>query len=109
MKLFTLCILFAILSQKSDAQDWLTSGNTGITTSNFIGTIDNADLIFKTNNVERGRLLKKGPWRFGKGANYATFDNGSLSFTGNATYKVGDSQYVFQLASSANYGLFFNK
>jgi hypothetical protein len=36
---------------------WSLTGNTGTSSSNFIGTTDNAPLIFKTNNTERMRLL----------------------------------------------------
>jgi len=35
---------------------WGTSGNSGTTTSNFIGTTDAQDLIFKTNGVEHMRI-----------------------------------------------------
>ena len=36
---------------------WNTTGNSGTTNSNFLGTTDCVPLIFKTNNVERMRLL----------------------------------------------------
>lgn len=38
---------------------WKFGGNTGTSqsTPNFLGTTDNADLVFKTNNVERMRIL----------------------------------------------------
>jgi Head domain of trimeric autotransporter adhesin len=32
---------------------WLTTGNSGIAASNFLGTIDNINLRFRTNNIER--------------------------------------------------------
>lgn len=35
---------------------WSLTGNTETTASNFIGTIDNVDLIFKSNSIERFRL-----------------------------------------------------
>ncbi|GAA4453068.1 hypothetical protein GCM10023092_12900 [Rurimicrobium arvi] len=41
----------------SGTTDWSTNGNSGTSaTTNFIGTTDNADLVFKANNVESGRL-----------------------------------------------------
>lgn len=40
--------------------DWHLNGNTGITATNFIGTINAADLIFKTNNAERMRITSAG-------------------------------------------------
>jgi hypothetical protein len=50
-----------------------------------------------------------GSSRFGATDKYAQFDdNGNLSFTGGAKYKVGTNKYVFQFAKSPNYGLFFN-
>lgn len=37
---------------------WLTAGNSGtIAATNFLGTIDNIDLVFRTNNIERMRVL----------------------------------------------------
>jgi hypothetical protein len=39
---------------------WLLTGNTGTTpTTNFIGTIDDQDLVFRRNNVERLRLTNR--------------------------------------------------
>jgi len=38
------------------SNSWGTTGNTGITTSNFIGPTNCAPLIFKTRNIERMRL-----------------------------------------------------
>ncbi|MBU2995018.1 hypothetical protein KO500_01165 [Cellulophaga baltica] len=39
---------------------WTTSGNSGITATNFIGTVDLNDLIFKTNNIERINIKATG-------------------------------------------------
>ena len=39
---------------------WLTSGNSGITTSNFLGTVNAAPLIFETSNTESARILSTG-------------------------------------------------
>jgi len=44
----------------SSQTSWLTTGNTNITSTNFIGTKNAQPLIFKTNNVERMRLTKNG-------------------------------------------------
>jgi hypothetical protein len=50
-----------------------------------------------------------GSSRFGSATNYGQFDdNGNLSFTGTANYKVGGNKYAFQFATIPNYGLFFN-
>ncbi len=39
---------------------WSLTGNASTTTSNFVGTTDSKDLIFKTNNTERMRLTSSG-------------------------------------------------
>jgi trimeric autotransporter adhesin len=40
---------------------WNVTGNTGISSStNFLGTINSADLVFKTNNLERMRITSAG-------------------------------------------------
>ncbi len=40
---------------------WLTGGNTGTTpTANFLGTIDNTTMVFRTNNAERMRIMNNG-------------------------------------------------
>jgi len=42
----------------SESQDWKIHGNTGTNpTSNFIGTIDAADLQFRTGNINRMRIM----------------------------------------------------
>jgi hypothetical protein len=42
-----------IISEKAT---WMAGGNAGITTNDFIGTTDNADMVFKRNNSEGLRL-----------------------------------------------------
>jgi hypothetical protein len=40
---------------------WLTTGNTGtVPATNFLGTIDNQDLVFRTNNTEKARVTAGG-------------------------------------------------
>ena len=40
---------------------WRTTGNAGTTAgSNFIGTTDSVDLVFRSNNTEKMRILSKG-------------------------------------------------
>lgn len=36
---------------------WLLTGNTGTTTANFLGTLDNQNLSFRTNNLQRMTIL----------------------------------------------------
>lgn len=56
-------ILFSFLALTSiaRAQDWSLTGNAGTTPgTNFIGTTDNKDLVFKTNNTEWMKLTSTG-------------------------------------------------
>ena len=43
-----------IKTGKDTASAWSTNGNAGITNSNFLGTTDNANIIFKRNNIRAG-------------------------------------------------------
>lgn len=54
--------LTIIVATSANAQkNWLVKGNAGIdSTINFLGTTDKAPLIFRTNNVEKMRILKSG-------------------------------------------------
>jgi hypothetical protein len=92
-------------------QSWSITGNTGIKPgTNFVGTKDQQDLVFKTNGLEAGRILTaNNSWRFGSNGNFANISsNGEFSFNGDGVYKVGGNRYVFQTAGAAKYGLFFN-
>ncbi|SFP67410.1 tail fiber domain-containing protein [Parafilimonas terrae] len=109
MKKIFLFMMLAYCVQHTSAQSWNTTGNSGLTTNNFLGTKDNKDLIFKVKNTERGRLLKTGIWRLGNGTNYVRIDTaGVLTFSSNAFYQVGSNKYVFRCALNPRYGLFFN-
>ena len=57
-KLYTIMML-ACYMQHASTQSWNITGNSGLTTSNFLGTTDNNDVIFKANNIERGRLAAR--------------------------------------------------
>ena len=102
-------IMFCI-SEFSFAQTWNTTGNAGtIPSTNFIGTTDAKDFVFKTNSVEKGRVKSNGQWQFGASGNLAKIDSaGNLTFVGTAGYKVGGNKYAFQYSGNPNYGLFFN-
>lgn len=50
-----------LLVANSPSDAWLTTGNAGTTAgTHFIGTTDNVDLVFKTNNTERMRINANG-------------------------------------------------
>ncbi len=49
-----------------DRNDWTMSGNQNVDPQNqFIGTTDNSDVVFKTNNIERVRVSGNGDVKFG--------------------------------------------
>ncbi len=108
--LLTLVLHLSLVAFKSQAQSWNTTGNAATTPgTNFIGTTDNKDFVFKTFNTEKGRLKSNGLWQFGATSNLAKIDSGgNLSFSGTAAYKVAGNKYAFQYAGNPNYGLFFN-
>jgi hypothetical protein len=109
MKQFVLFFTLAAMVHVASAQNWLITGNTGNINSNFLGTADNKFIIFKTNNIERGRLQNNGIWRFGPPGNTAAIDStGKLLFTGTGFYQLAQNSYVFRLQDKPNYGMFFN-
>ncbi len=62
---------------QANAQSWNINGNAGIAAgTNYLGTSDPNDLVFRTNALERGRILGiDGSWRFGVGSDYAQIDS----------------------------------
>lgn len=109
MKRILFLFATALTAQNSFTQNWLTTGNSGLTNANFLGTTDAKAIIFKTNNMERGRLLNGGLWRFGSAGNFLKVDTlGILSFESAAGYHVGGNRYAFQYSGDPDFGLFFN-
>jgi hypothetical protein len=45
--------------------NWEITGNSNITALNFLGTTNASDVIFKTNNIERSRILSSGNFGIG--------------------------------------------
>jgi len=74
MKKIHFVVLLAFAMQDVHAQSWNTAGNNNITTANFLGTTNSRNLVFKTNNIERGRLTAAGVWRFGPGPVFVQVD-----------------------------------
>jgi hypothetical protein len=82
----------------SGGADWSLTGNTGTTVgTNFLGTTDNKDLVVKTNNVERVRVLSNGNVGIGVAAPGARLSlpdiNASTEATGITWYSAGPLQY----------------
>jgi len=93
MKKIHVAVLFAFAMQNVHAQSWNTVGNNNITTSNFLGTTNSKNLVFKTNNIERGRLSSAGVWRFGCGPVVVQVD---------ATGKLKVGAYTFPSTDGTN-------
>ena len=57
----------------TQANEWKLVGNSGTTAgTNFVGTTDNVDLVFKTNNAEVSRWNAAGALGLGAGTDYGT-------------------------------------
>ena len=54
-KIFTL-LFAAALTHCTHAQNWLTTGNAGLTSGNFLGTTDAVPLNLKVNNKQAGKI-----------------------------------------------------
>ena len=65
-----------IISSETNEVGWLTNGNSGTNPSNnFVGTLDNQVLMFRTNNVERIEFSHKSQIEY--------FNNGNSVFLGH--------------------------
>lgn len=54
-------ILLLLITITTHAQNWFTTGNSGINSGiNFLGTTDGKALVLRTNNVERMRITSQG-------------------------------------------------
>ncbi len=66
-------------------QAWLLNGNSGVTTSQFLGTTDAVDLIIKTNNITRATINSNGEFGLGSvpvsSVKFYTYDT-SHTYTG---------------------------
>lgn len=73
-----------------NAQSWLTTGNAGTTSSNYIGTSDNAPLRIRTNNVDRIYISQSGLVSIG------------------TTTQIGASSFVISNSVSGWCGMYLN-
>jgi hypothetical protein len=99
--------------------DWSLAGNAGTTAgTNFIGTTDAQDLVIKTNNTERARILTTGELGLNESSPTATLhikatgvpDNTTYTFKAkNSTlcglYVRGDGVIVLGAGSNADSGM----
>lgn len=81
------------LSWGSAATSWLTTGNNstsaGIPATNFLGTTDGQDFVFKTNSTERIRVLSGGNTGIGMTAPAALLHSAGQINTGAAAATTG--------------------
>lgn len=87
------------------ANAWLLTGNAGTTAgTNFLGTTDNVDLVLKTNNTEKLRLLSNGNMGLGVAAPTALLDvNGLSRFRNHLTVNAGTANRTAQLRDNGLY------
>src|SRR6478736_200270 len=93
--LLSFTLIFLCLSNYAFSQSWNINGNAGIVSStNYLGTKDPNDLVFRTNAIERGRVLGAGgALRFGSATNNMQVDSlGHLTFAGQGVYRVGGNK-----------------
>jgi hypothetical protein len=91
---------------------WLLDGNTGVTTASFIGSINDADVVFKRNNIESGRLstnltsygISAGLANNSTANTYVGFNSGSNSSNTSSSNNVavGHSALVGGVGLSSN-------
>lgn len=91
------------------SRDWSTTGNSGInggntTTAgvNFLGTIDNNNIDFRTNNIFRGRFSGLG--EFFVGTLNTSLPGDLMNAVGNTTFPWAVNGYT-NFAGGATYGL----
>ena len=94
---------------------WLTNGNSGIASTNFIGPTNAADLIVKTNNTERMRALSTGEVLAGsatlispavagdKLSSFMTVNNNNWAINGINTVAQGGSVYGANTSTTNGY------
>ena len=103
-------IFFSILcGLNANAQSsWSLTGNSGTNaTTNFLGTTDNQDLVFRSNNNERLAIDKNGRIGIGRGMNtlstWANTDNNyELVSEGSSLFVTGENEYSFKVYNAPN-------
>jgi hypothetical protein len=95
------------ISDSITKQAWLLKGNAGTNpATNFIGTTDNNDLVIRTNNTEKIRVLANGNTGVGTTAailsklqvnNVIRIDD-DLSTPGSNTFGIGSNLYIGNLS-----------
>ncbi len=92
-------------STTSSEDDWTTLGNAGTNPSvNFIGTTDNEDLVFKTNNDEQMRIMANGYVGINTTSAEEYLDvNGDIDFGGGSSDWDADGENLHIRARSEDW------
>jgi len=82
----------------TNGNDWSIDGNNGTnSTNNFLGTIDNVNLILRTNNTERMRLLNDGR---------VTVNNNNPFVGDRFTVTGASGEYAINAYATSGYGMY---
>lgn len=82
--------LFLFCNLDVQAQGWTVGGN-DLATNGRLGTNNDVDVLFESNNAVRGRLTKKGVWVFGTSAPTAAVNIGSAEAQDGLKIQVGNA------------------
>ena len=88
-----------LVNDATGTAGWSSTGNSGTNSStDYIGTADAQDLVFRTNNTERYRIFSNGNFRVGsgtdKGKTFQVYGTGYFSNSiGIGTDSIGDTDY----------------
>ena len=101
--IFCMLMLVMSIARPAAAQSWSLTGNNGtLPTTNFVGTKDSKALVFRTNNVERMRVLPNG--RVGIGT---TTPSALLNVNVSSNVSLGTTDN-FLLGATNNFNLAFD-
>ena len=94
----------------SQSSDWTTIGNAGTSSvTNFIGTTDNVDLVFRTNNSEAMRIEAGGEVAIGTtgvaGDNFVEIRTPAADLDGLSSYVSGTGGIAVYASSPDYYGV----
>ncbi|MCP4277266.1 MAG: hypothetical protein GY779_13030, partial [Gammaproteobacteria bacterium] len=88
---------------RADPDDWTINGNAGTTAgTNFLGTTDAQDLVFKTNSVEVGRFTTTGNLDLSAGNAITIGGANALNMDGTNNVFIGDDAGSSLTSGAAN-------
>jgi hypothetical protein len=90
---------------RNDPNDWTINGNTGTDdATNFLGTTDAQDLVFRTNDIEVGRFTTDGELNFSTGGRLTIGGSNALHMTGtrNVAIGPGTGEAIYNGGSGSN-------